>query len=146
MHARDCNQHQCVVVQGKKQETNTGRKAKMPDHYRCTITCFFCGKRKHYKDECYHNQRLSAKLKNEVPNGGGSGRGRSKSEKGKGKSQGQGKGKDQEQRKGGERGGSEKRNQDKNQDRGGGSPNPTPGGTNPEPSEGQRNPGPTTCS
>ena len=29
------------VVYGKKQETNTGSKPKMPDHYRCTITCSF---------------------------------------------------------------------------------------------------------
>ena len=45
MHAPDCDQHGCFVVQGKKQETNTGGKVKMPDHYRCTITCAFCGKR-----------------------------------------------------------------------------------------------------
>ena len=62
MHAPACDQHECFVVRGKKQETNTGGKAKMPDHYRCTITCAFCGKRKHYEDECYHKQRLSAKL------------------------------------------------------------------------------------
>ena len=60
-HASDCDQRDCFVVQGKKQETNTGAKPKMPDHYRCTITCAFCGKRKHYEDECYHKQRLLAK-------------------------------------------------------------------------------------
>ena len=59
------------VVQGKKQETNTGGKAKLPDHYRCTITCAFCGKRKHYEEECYHKQRLSVKLK--IENGSGKG-------------------------------------------------------------------------
>ena len=47
-HAPDCDQRDCFVVQGKNQETNTGSKPKMPDHYRCTITCAFCGKRKHY--------------------------------------------------------------------------------------------------
>ena len=52
LHAPDCNQPNCLVVQGKKQETDTGGKAKLPDHYRCTITCAFCGKRKHYEDEC----------------------------------------------------------------------------------------------
>ena len=57
-HAADCEQRDCFVVQGKQQETNTGAKAKLPDHYRCTITCAFCGKRKHYEDECYHKQRL----------------------------------------------------------------------------------------
>ena len=39
MHDPDCNQHGCLVVQGKKQETNTGGTAKMPNHYRCNITC-----------------------------------------------------------------------------------------------------------
>ena len=53
-HAPDCEQRDCFVVQWTKQETNTGAKAKMPDHHRCTITCAFCGKRKHYEDECYH--------------------------------------------------------------------------------------------
>ena len=46
-HASDCEQGDCFVVQGKQQEKNTGAKAKLPDHYRCTITCAFCGKRKH---------------------------------------------------------------------------------------------------
>ena len=75
-HAPDCDQRDYLVVHGKKQETNTGAKAKMPDRYRCTITCAFCGKRKHYEDECYQKQRLSAKLKGEDP-GKGSGKGES---------------------------------------------------------------------
>ena len=66
-HAPDCEQRDCFVVQGKQQEKKTGSKAKLPDHYRCTITCAFCGKRKHYEDECYHKQRLSAKLEGEDP-------------------------------------------------------------------------------
>ena len=57
-HAPDCEQRDCFVVQGKKQETNTGAKAKMPDHYRCTITCAFCGKRKHYGHQsCEEKER-----------------------------------------------------------------------------------------
>ena len=47
VHAPDCDQHECFVVQGKKRETNSTGKAEMPDHYRCTITCAFCGKGKH---------------------------------------------------------------------------------------------------
>ena len=70
VHAPDCDQHECFVVQGKKQETNTCGKAKIPGHYRCAITCAFCGKRKHYEDECCHKQRLSAKLKSEAQSGG----------------------------------------------------------------------------
>ena len=65
LQAPDCDQRYCFVVQEKKQETNTGGKAKLPDHYRSTTTCAFCGKRKHYEDECYHKQRLSARLKTE---------------------------------------------------------------------------------
>ena len=96
-HAPDCEQPDCFVVQGKKKETNTGAKPKMPDHYRCTITGAFCGKRTHYKDECDHKQRLSAKLKGEDPgkdSGKGSGKGNS-NDSGKGKSKGRGIGQDQ---------------------------------------------------
>ena len=50
LYTPDCDQHDCFVVQGKKQETNTGGKPKLPDHYRCTITFAFCGKRKQYED------------------------------------------------------------------------------------------------
>ena len=74
LHAPDCDLRDCFVVQGKKQETNTSGKAKLVGHYRCTITCAFCGKEKHYEDECYHKQRLSAKLKTENASGKGSGK------------------------------------------------------------------------
>ena len=144
-HAPDCEQRECFVVQGKKQETNTGAKAKRPDHYRCTITCAFCGKRKHYEDECYHKQRLSANLKGEDP-GKGSGKGGGKgngNDSRKGKSKGRGKAQDKNQ---GGRGGGANRQPDKdnqNPDKNGGNPKPNPGG-NSEPSGGQS--GPTTRS
>ena len=144
-HAPDCEQRDCFVVQGKKQETNIGAKARMPDHYRCTITCAFCGKRKHYEDECYHKQRLSAKLKGEDPGKGpgkGGGKGNS-NDSGKGKSKGRGKGQDKSQ---GGRGGGANRQPDKdnnNPNKNGGNPNPNSGG-NSEPSGGQS--GPTTRS
>ena len=54
----------------------------------CTITGALFGRRKHYENECYHEQRLSAKLKSGVQNGGRSSGGKSNGEKGKGKSQG----------------------------------------------------------
>ena len=92
LHAPDCDQHDCFMVQGKKQETNTGGKAKLPDHYRCTITCAFCRKRKHYEDECYHQQGLSAKLKTENASGKGGGKGNANKHNGQGKSKGNGKG------------------------------------------------------
>ena len=137
-HAPNCEQRDCFVVQGKKQETNTGAKPRMPDHYRCTITCPFCWKRKHYEDECYHKQRLSAKLKGEDPGkgsrkGGGKGNGNDSC---KGKSKGRGKGQDKSQ---GGRGGGANRQPDKdnkNQDKNGSNPNPNPSG-NSEPSGGQ---------
>ena len=142
-HAPDCEQRDCFVVQGKQQEKNTGAKAKLPDHYRCTITCAFCGKRKHYEDECYHKRRLSAKLKGEDP-GKGSGKARGKgkgNDSGKGKSKGRGQGQDKGQ--GGRGGGANRQPDNKNKDKNGGNPNPNPGG-NSEPSGGQS--GPTTRS
>ena len=33
------------------------------DHFRCTITCGFCGTRRHYEDECHIRKRESDKLK-----------------------------------------------------------------------------------
>ena len=33
------------------------------DHFRCTITCGYCGKRRHYEDECHIKKRESDKLK-----------------------------------------------------------------------------------
>ena len=145
-HSPDCDQRNCFVVKGKAQEINTGARAKLPDHYRCTITCAFCGKRKHYEDECYHKQRLSAKRKGEDP-GKGSGKGGGKdngkgNDSGKGKSKGRGKGQDKTQ--GGRGGGNRQPDVDnKNQNKNGGNPNPNPGG-NSEPSGGQS--GPTTRS
>ena len=92
LHALDFDQHDCFVVRGKKQETNKGGKAKLPDHYRCTITCGFCGKRKHYEDECYHEQRLSAKLKTENASGKGGGKGNANKDNSQCKSKENGKG------------------------------------------------------
>ena len=144
-HASDCEQGDCFVVQGQKQETNTGAKAKMPDHYRCTITCAFCGRRKHYEDKCYQKQRLSAKLKGKDP-GKGSGKSGGKGngkDSGKGKSKGRGKGQDKRQ---GGRGGADNCQPDKdskNPDENGGNPNPNSGGSS-QPSG--RQSGPTTRS
>ena len=144
-HAPDCVQRDCFVVQWKRQETNTGAKPKLPDHYRCTITCAFCGRTKRYEDECYRKQRLSAKLKGEDP-GKGSGKGGGKSnanDAGKGKSKARGEGQDNGQ---GGRGVGANRQPDKDnkkRDKNGGNPNPNPGGKS-EPSGGQS--GPTTRS
>ena len=139
LHAPGCDQRNCFVVQRKKQKSNTGGKAKMPDHYRCTITCAFCGKMKHYEDECYHKQRLLAKPKTENGSGKGSGKGNADQDSGKGMSKGRCKG--QEKGKGGRGGYDEKPDKDKNANQSGGNPSPTTGG-NSEPSGGQPNTGP----
>ena len=116
---------------------------KLPDHYRCTITRAFCGKRNHYEDKCYHKQRLSAKFKDENSSGKGSGKGNADQDSGKGKSKSHGKG--QEKGKGGRGGSDRKPDKDKNADNSGRNPNSTPGG-NSEPSGGQLNQGSTTRS
>ena len=144
LHAPDCDQHDCFVVKGKKQETNTGGKAKLPDQYRCTITCAFCGKSKHYEDKCYHKQRLSAKLKTENASGKGGGKGNANEDNGEGKFKGNGKGQGGKG-KGGRRGGDGKPDNNKNAKPSRGNPNSTQGG-NCEPSGGQPNTGPTTRS
>ena len=33
------------------------------DHFSCTITCGYCGRRRHYEDECHIKKRESDKLK-----------------------------------------------------------------------------------
>ena len=33
------------------------------DHFMCTITCGYCGKRRHYEDKCHIKKRESDKLK-----------------------------------------------------------------------------------
>ena len=144
LHTPDCDQRDCFVVQEKKQETNTGGKAKLPDHYRWTITCAFCGKRKHYAGECYHKQRLSVKLETENATGKGSGNGNANKDSGQGKSKGNGKG-EGGKGKGGRGGSDRKPDNDNNANQSGGNPNTKPGG-NSAPSGGQPNTGPTTRS
>ena len=51
LQAPDFDQWICFVVQGKRKETNTSGKSKLPDYYSFTINCAFWGKRKHYEDE-----------------------------------------------------------------------------------------------
>ena len=144
LHAPDCDQHDCFVVQGKKQETNTGGKAKQPDRYRCTITCAFCGKRKQYEDDRYHKQRVSAKLKTENGSGKDGGKGNANKDNGQGTSKGNGKGQGGKG-KGGQGGGDRKPDKDKNANRLRGKPQLYASG-DPESSGGQPNTGPTTRS
>ena len=98
---------------------------------------------KESEDECYHKQRLAAKLKTENGSGNSSGKGTADQDSGEGKCKGPGKG--QKKVKGGRGGYNRKPDKDKKADQSGGNPKPTPGG-NSEPSGGQPNTGPTTRS
>ena len=63
-HVPDCDgQSACMLQLKRTQETKDGQEVKHQDHYRCTITCGYCGKRRHYEDECHKNRRKSEKLK-----------------------------------------------------------------------------------
>ena len=53
----------CMLRLRRMQKTKDGQEVKHQDHFRCTITCGFCGKRRHYEDECHIESRQSEKLK-----------------------------------------------------------------------------------
>ena len=43
----------------RKQKTKDSLEVKHQDHFRCMITCRYCGKRRHYEDECLIKRRES---------------------------------------------------------------------------------------
>ena len=47
----------------RQQHTKDGKQVTHQDHFRCTITCGYCGKHRHYEDECHIKKRESDKLK-----------------------------------------------------------------------------------
>ena len=47
----------------RQQHSKDGKTVTHRDHFRCTITCGYCGKRRHYEDECHIKKRESDKLK-----------------------------------------------------------------------------------
>ena len=50
-HAPDCDHRSGFVLQLKRQQhTKDGKTVTHQDHFRCTITCGYCGKRRHYED------------------------------------------------------------------------------------------------
>ena len=52
------------VLQLKRpQHTSDGKTVTHQDHFRCTNTCGYCGKRRHYEDECHIKKRESHKPK-----------------------------------------------------------------------------------
>ena len=63
-HAPDCDGPSACMLQLKRtQKTKDGQEVKHPDHFRCTITCRFCGKRRHFEDECHIKRREAEKIK-----------------------------------------------------------------------------------
>ena len=63
-HAPDCDGRSACMLQLKRtQKAKDGQEVKHQDHFRFRITCGFCGKRKHYEDECHIKRRKCEKLK-----------------------------------------------------------------------------------
>ena len=63
-HAPDCDHRSSCMLQMKRQQhTKDGKPVTHQDHFRCTITCGYCGKRRHYEDECHITKHESDKLK-----------------------------------------------------------------------------------
>ena len=63
-HAPDHDGRSVCMLQLKRtQKAKNGQELKHQDHFRCTITCRYWGKRRHYEDECHIKRRESKKLK-----------------------------------------------------------------------------------
>ena len=63
-HAPDCDHRSSCMLQMKQQQhSKDGKTVTHQDHFRCTITCGYCCKRRHYEDECHIKKRESDKLK-----------------------------------------------------------------------------------
>ena len=63
-HAPDCDgRSACLLQLQRKQKIKDGPEVKHQDHFRYTITCGYCGKCRHYEDECHIKRRESEKLK-----------------------------------------------------------------------------------
>ena len=53
----------CMLQMKRHQHSKDGKTVTHQDHFRCTITCGYCGKRRHNEDECHTKKRESDKLK-----------------------------------------------------------------------------------
>ena len=63
-HASDCDLRSGCMLQMKcQQHTKDGKTVTHQDHFRCTITCGYCAKRRHYEDECHIKKGESDKVK-----------------------------------------------------------------------------------
>ena len=49
-HSHACDgRSSCLLQLQNKHKTKDGHEAKYQDHFRCTITCGYCGKHRHYE-------------------------------------------------------------------------------------------------
>ena len=63
-HAPDCDDRSgCVLELKRQQHTKNWKTVGHQDHFRCTITCGYCGKRRHYEVERDIKKRESDKHK-----------------------------------------------------------------------------------
>ena len=63
-HALDSHGLSACMLQLKRtQKIKDGQEMKHQDHFCCMITCGYCGKRRHYEDECHIKRCKSQKLK-----------------------------------------------------------------------------------
>ena len=57
-HAPDCDHRSSCMLQMKRQQhSKDGKTVTHQDRFRCTITCGFCSKHRHYEDECLIKKR-----------------------------------------------------------------------------------------
>ena len=62
--APDCDGRSGCMLQLKcTRKTKDSEEVKHEDHFRCRITCRYCGKGRHYEDECHIKRRESKKHK-----------------------------------------------------------------------------------
>ena len=76
-HAPDCDLRSgCMLQMKPQQHTKNGKTVTYQDHFRCTITCGYCGKRRHSEDECHiknvrvtntNGRRLNARRPKQPP-------------------------------------------------------------------------------
>ena len=56
----------CLLQLQHKQKTKDGEQGIHEDHFRCTIVCGYCGKRRHYEDKCHIKRRKPDKVKTDM--------------------------------------------------------------------------------
>ena len=66
-HAPYCHHRSGCLLQLKRhQHTKDGKTVTHQDHFRCILTCGYCGKHRHYEDECHIKNHEGDKHKGEA--------------------------------------------------------------------------------